>query len=264
MSINLMNFAIAYAKKGFSVIPISPESKRPLIKFANLPPLTVEEITALWCKYPNANIALRTDKFIVLDVDRHEIDGFESLKKLHHPEWFANTLTEKTAHNGLHFFYRKPKNIKMTQVIGILPGVDLKANKNNYVVVAPSTFDYGNYKWLTISPMKDVPKDMLEWIQAKKGVVNRVKISTVFNNGLTKAGEKINILYNGLGDIGKRNDTLASLMGWLLRQGIDAEQAFNLCINANNNTPNPLSEREVYATCTSILESEIRRLSGNG
>lgn len=259
-----MSYAITYAKKGFSVIPINPENKRPLIKFADLPPLTVEEITALWCKYPNANIALRTDKFIVLDVDRHGIDGFESLKKLHHPEWFANTLTEKTAHNGLHFFYRKPKGVKMTQVIGILPGIDLKANKNNYVVVAPSTFDYGNYKWLTISPMKDVPKDMLEWIQAKKGVVNRAKISTVFNNGLTKAGEKINILYNGLGDTGKRNDTLASLMGWLLRQGIDAETAFNLCTNANNNTPNPLSEREVYATCTSILEKEIRRLSGNG
>ena len=90
---------------------------------------------------------------------------------------------------------------------------------------------------------------------SKKGVVNRVKISTVFNNGLTKAGEKINTIYNGLGDTGKRNDTLASLMGWLLRQGIDAEQAFNLCTKANNNTPNPLSEREVYATCTSILQN---------
>ena len=77
---NLVNFALNYAKHGFSVIPIG-NNKRPLIKFADKPPLTNTEIREIWKKYPTANIALKTDKFFVIDVDWHggEVDGIESI-----------------------------------------------------------------------------------------------------------------------------------------------------------------------------------------
>lgn len=76
MLVNLVNYAVSYAEKGFSVIPIG-QNKKPLIKFANKPPLTQNEIRKIWQKYPLANIALKTDKFFVIDVDRHsgEVDG---------------------------------------------------------------------------------------------------------------------------------------------------------------------------------------------
>lgn len=89
---NLVNYALNYAQHGFSVIPIG-SNKRPLIKFANKPPLEGDEITKIWDKYPAANIALKTDKFFVIDVDRHgEEDGMKSIKELHHDEWFKLSL----------------------------------------------------------------------------------------------------------------------------------------------------------------------------
>ena len=59
--------AIEYANKGFSVLPM--DGKQPLIKFANQPPLTVKQIKNYWSKWPEANIALRTVDFFVLDID---------------------------------------------------------------------------------------------------------------------------------------------------------------------------------------------------
>lgn len=59
---NLINYAKSYAEHGFSVIPIGND-KRPLIKFANKPALTVDEIEAIWKRYPFAKIALKTEQF---------------------------------------------------------------------------------------------------------------------------------------------------------------------------------------------------------
>ena len=159
MLVNLVNYAVSYANRGFSVIPIG-QSKKPLIKFAGKPSLTPDEIRKIWKKYPLANIALKTDKFFVIDVDRHggEVDGMESIKKLNHDEWFEDTLTERTAHNGFHFFFAKPKDMKISQNIGILPSVDLKAHENNYVVVAPSSLGDKKYQWLNNAPMKAPPQ----------------------------------------------------------------------------------------------------------
>lgn len=49
MLVNLVNYAVSYAEKGFSVIPIG-QSKKPLIKFAGKPPLTPDEIREIWKK----------------------------------------------------------------------------------------------------------------------------------------------------------------------------------------------------------------------
>ena len=79
---SLVNFAKQYAEHGFSVIPTI--EKRPLIKFADREPLTVDEITKFWRTHPYANIALKTDKFFVIDVDRHKDgdDGTKAIKEL--------------------------------------------------------------------------------------------------------------------------------------------------------------------------------------
>ncbi|PNS34555.1 DNA primase, partial [Mesotoga sp. B105.6.4] len=100
---NLVNYAKTYAAHGFSVIPIV--NKRPLVKFANRPALTKEEIDAIWTKHPTASIALQTREFLVIDVDRHEGgDGMESIKSLGHNEWFKSTLCEKTHSGGFNFY----------------------------------------------------------------------------------------------------------------------------------------------------------------
>ena len=255
---NLVNYALSYAEHGFSVIPIG-SNKRPLIKFADKPPLTNTEIREIWKRYPTANIALKTDKFFVIDVDRHggEVDGMESIKALNHDEWFKDTLTERTAHNGFHFFFTKPSKVKIQQNIGFLPSVDLKANKNNYVVVAPSILGDKSYKWLNSEPMKEPPKELINLILSKQKEPSPVAWSDIYRpTKKTKTTDLFEMIANGLGDTGSRNDNLTILMGGLLLRNVDPEAAANLAVIANDNTPDPLPFKEVERTVQSVAMAE--------
>ena len=256
---NLVNYAISYAAHGFSVIPIG-SNKRPLIKFADKPPLTSEEIKKVWQRYPLANIALKTEQFFVIDVDRHgnNVNGLNSIRELNHPEWFKDTLREKTAHDGYHFFFQKPAKENVTQCIGLLPGVDLKAHENNYVVVAPSTIDGKFYRWLNHKPIRPAPAGLLELIQSKakpeKKTILDYKIASK-----TQTSKLFELIVNGLGDTGRRNDTLTSFVGGLLYRGVDPDAAAKLALIANTNTTDSLPLNEVERTVNSVIEKEIKR-----
>ncbi len=94
---NLVNYALAYAKKGMSVLPM--HNKQPLIKFADKPPLTQEEIKRIWSRYPDAQLALRTINFFVIDIDEHEggADGFKSINEFSHKNLLILTLSQKNS-----------------------------------------------------------------------------------------------------------------------------------------------------------------------
>ena len=258
---NLVNYAISYAKKGFSVIPIGL-SKKPLIKFADQQPLKISEIEKVWNKYPYANIALKTDKFFVIDVDRHgETDGLESIKDLNHDEWFKNTLIEKTAHNGYHFFFQKPVNEEIQQNIGFLPGVDLKAHKNNYVVVAPSQIGDKKYQWLNHEIIRPAPVGLLELIREKQKKVPDTLAAKIMLDmrRRTKTTTLFETIVNGFGDEGGRNDNLSSFMGGLLFRNVNPYIAAKLAVIANEHTKDPLPLKEVERTINSMIEKENRK-----
>lgn len=256
----LVDFAIKYAEHGFSVIPIG-QTKRPLIKFADRPPLTVEQIKQIWAKYPNTNIALKTEQFFVIDVDCHSpnVDGLNSIKELNHPEWFKDTLIEKTAHNGRHFFFKKPRNFNISQNIGFLPSVDLKAHPNNYVVVAPSVLNGKSYKWLNHSPIKTAPQGLINLIKSKQQAKGTFYTINYTDSNKTKTAQLFEMITNGLGDVGNRNDTLTSFIGGLLFRGVDPYSAAELARIANEHTPDPLPEKEVIKTVNSVAKKENRR-----
>lgn len=256
---NLVNYALNYAKHGFSVIPVGLD-KKPLIKFADKPAMTPEEIKKFWKFNPLAQIALRTDKFLVIDVDRHggEVDGLKSINELHHKEWFLNTLTETTAHGGIHFYFQKPKNITITQRVGLLPSVDLKAHKNNYVVCCPSR----GYKWVNHKPMKPLPDGLLKFIQDHQTEDNYQAQNLNYSTTKTQTTELFEEIVTGLGATGGRNDALASFMGGLLYRNVNAKIARQLAHIANSNTADKLSDAEVDRTCDSMIKKEIRRRKG--
>lgn len=269
---NLMSYALAYASKGFSVIPISDTTKRPLVSFAGRPPLSADEIKRIWSMYPNANIALKTDDFFVFDIDKHGTDGTKSIKALNHDEWFTNTLMEKTAHDGFHFYFTKPHDFHASQIIGILPGVDLKAHPNNYVLCAPSELvekdDAGNavikrYEWLNHLPMRLPSKELLDFIYAKYKEEHPVELKGSYTpTAKTQTTDLFEMIVDGLGFTGGRNNALASFLGGLLYRGVDPVKAAKLAEIANSNTPDPLDNREVERTINSVLRAEVRRREG--
>lgn len=255
---NLVNYAVQYAERGFSVIPTV--EKRPLIKFADRPALTSDEIKEFWDKHPYANIALKTEKFFVVDVDRHDDgdDGTLSIKNLNHPEWF-NTLCQKTAHNGYQFFFAKPKE-RISQNIGFLPGVDIKAHPNNYVVVAPSLIDGKAYQWLNRKPMIQPAEELIQLIEEKgRPTISNKKIESFHPKGRTQTSALFEQVVKGLGPTGGRNDALAAFAGGLLFRNVDPECVLELARIANQRTKYSLSNNEVVTTVNSMIKKEIRR-----
>jgi hypothetical protein len=263
--------ALAYQKKGFSVIPISPSNKQPMIKFADKPAMTAQEIEDFWNQYPDSNIAVRTDKFFVIDVDLHgKHNGYESLANWEHLNLITPTLQAKTASGGKHIFYFKHPDISMTQMIGFLPGVDVKAHPNNYVVVAPSKTPKGEYAWDW-----EKSKEGGTMVTASRALVmaikqeylkknNRSELDDIYyqiRNGAGKRNrttEVFEMIVKGFGEEGSRNDTAAKFAGTLLARSVDPNCVLELAQIANNNSADPLSDRELSRTVDSMIQKHMR------
>lgn len=259
---SLINYAVMYAKKGMSVLPMM--NKKPLIQFKDKPALTVDEVKKMWTKYPTAQIALRTDNFFVVDIDVHEggADGFKSLENFEYPEWLPETLSQKTAGGGKQLFYLKRDEIEVRQNIGWLDGVDIKAHKNNYVVVAPSKNSKGNkYQWLNKKPIVKAPKDLIRSINQTKRTNRKMNFNTNYNFSDEKTGtaKLFEDVVNGLGFTGGRNNALASFVGGLLYRNVGVEETYQLALLANQNTEQPLPIDELQRTYQSMVEKEQMR-----
>lgn len=259
---NLVQYALNYAEKGFSVIPISATSKRPIVAFADKPPLTAKQIKKIWNENPTANIALRTTNFFVVDVDRHNgFDGMQSLVKSCKPDWFNQTLAEKTAHDGVHFYFAKPASFEVKQNIGILQNVDIKAHVNNYVLCAPSQLEDGKYEWINHKPMISPCKEMIAWLASHQmNTSQKLNFARGANpTSKTITAKLFETIIKGFGSKGSRNNDLTSFMGSLLYRNVDPEIAGQLALIANNHTATPLPEKELERTVNSMIARELRR-----
>ena len=79
----MIDVAIQYIKRGFSVIPINPNNKKPFIKWEgyqrNL--ATETELRGMWHEKPNAMIGIITGELsgiCVVDIDKYADDYDES------------------------------------------------------------------------------------------------------------------------------------------------------------------------------------------
>lgn len=261
----MKDFAIKYCRLGFSVIPISPNNKRPLVKFADRPPFIEEEVSRLWDEYPNANIALKTDKFFVIDIDVHGANGFDSLKKWKNIDLITPTLQAKTASGGKHLFYFKRDDSYITQQIGFLDGVDIKAHENNYVLVAPSATDKGVYEWdieksAPGGTMMTASKELIQAINSeKKSGLKDFYYHSINQTAKSKTTQLFETILQGFGDTGGRNDALAKFAGGLLIRGVEPEDVLGLANLANMNGIAPIEQKELQKTVESMVKKHERR-----
>jgi hypothetical protein len=258
----MMDWALQYAKKGLYVLPMV--NKRPIIQFADKPPLTADEIRDIWSRYPNANIALRTVDFFVIDIDQHEggKNGFDSIKNWKNNSLLVDTLTQRTAGGGLQMFYLKRSDTSVQQNIGWLPGVDVKAHINNYVMVPPSTVNNRPYEWVEKLPMVTAGKLLVKEINKRKtGAVtgNILAQYHAAQAGTNRTTQLFETIANGLGDSGGRNNALTELVGGLLYRGVGIDETIKLAEMANDTSVDPLSEREFTTTVESMIKKELRR-----
>jgi hypothetical protein len=248
----LTKAALDYGRLGWSVIPIEPRGKRPLIRWQVYEHRRTEarEAAEWFRRWPDANIAVVTgvvSGLVVLDLDpRHGAeDSLAQLEQAHGP--VDPTVEVETGGGGRHLYFAHPGDLQPSRV-GLAPGIDLRGD-GGYVVAPPSTHASGEaYRWVrspAVCPLTPLPG----WLCEKPEEARHRGHSLTYWRGLLKEGVAE----------GRRNDTVASLAGHLLWHGVDAQVATELLLtwNAVRCRP-PLEPEEVVRTVASITRLHER------
>lgn len=237
-----LEYAIEYLKKGWSVIPIKPESKLPAINSwkeyqEQLP--TVEELKAWWTKNPKANIALVCGKIsgiIVVDIDPKSGGTTEGLQ-------LPPTLCSRTGGGGQHIFYKWNKNLIGAKV-GIKAGIDIRSEAS-YVVLPPSLHASGNnYEWINEG---DEISDPPAWLYKKEEEKEKTDWQEFFKNNKGKGVRNMSATQLAGKILYEISPELWDTLGWPLF----------VVWNKDHNVPS-LPEKELKTIWNSIKKTHIK------
>lgn len=172
MTSNLIH-ALRYADMGFEVLPCNPKSKAPLTKHGFKDATTEhDQIKAWWRQWSSALIGIRAPEGIaILDVDRHDGDGFETLAKLGP---VPNTVTQLTGNAGAHIWLRLPSDLhgwgnKEKCFALDEKGINIRGCGKGYVIAAPSIHPNGTpYRWVDGQELGSIEvADAPDWLVSR-------------------------------------------------------------------------------------------------
>ncbi len=201
----ILDEALAYRRKGFSVIPIKPKDKKPLISWESYqkePP--AEAMIRHWFEsWPTANVGIVTGAVsdaVVIDLDSAEAK--EKIKALV-PNYDLGAVPRvRTGRGGYHLFFKHPGGSIQTRA-GILPKTDVRAD-GGYVVTAPSVHETGkSYVWeVPISAgLPNLPPELFNLVSSPSPSINSNGFREHFNTAQALQGVAE----------GERDDTLFRL-----------------------------------------------------
>lgn len=176
---------------GVQCIPLN-EFKTPKISFKDIP---IDEtfIQGNQWLYEQANcLGILTRGLWCIDIDNHDDskNGFASLESVpYFQELDANarqTMIQSTPSGGMHIIFKKHPGIEYSQKIAYLDGVDIKANDNNYFVMAGSVTAKGIYRRNDLPP-KEYDGDFEKRIFGNQGnfvqqIMDRYSAKNVMSN----------------------------------------------------------------------------------
>jgi hypothetical protein len=242
----LIGEAIALRRLGWSVLPLKPASKEPLVPWRELQRRKLEEheIISLFERHPDANICVvtgRVSQLLVLDADAPEV-----VKNLGVPE----TPIVETA-RGRHYYFQLPK-AHIRSATAIAEGLDIRA-EGGYVVIPPSIHPSGRpYSWvippLGVDPFGAEPAPPPSWLmellskhRARSGTLARIVQGVPEGNRNNAAASYTGFLLAALPEDRWETDAWPTLRFWNL-----------------HNKP-PLPERELRRVFEKIAAREHQR-----
>lgn len=247
----LLEAALWYADLGYPVFPCAPDQKRPLTEHGLLDATTdPEQIERWWTQHPSANVAIRTDGLVAIDLDGSQnawmADAPDKLVEL------GVAAVSLTPRGGKHFIFRQPASKGWRSSTGRLaPRVDTRAD-GGYILVAPSVVGGKPYRWAE-GRLLDVARDHLpappEWLASALDEI-------AAPGGAQPASAPPSI------PVGQRNNALARLAGTMRRagmSGVEIRAALDR-VNLERCSP-PLSAFEIAHIAESISRYEPNAIS---
>lgn len=139
----MLRHALNYLSLGFSVIPLEPRGKKPLISWAEFQKrrASEKEVREWFKKWPDANLGIVTGNIstvAVVDLDGPEGIAFACRLNL------SSNITSLTG-EGKHLWYHMESVI--SNAVKLYPGIDIRG-EGGYVVAPPSVHENGlRYRW---------------------------------------------------------------------------------------------------------------------
>lgn len=170
--------ALAHARLGFRIFPVSPRDKRPLVKgWGSEASAEETQVSAWWSRWPHAMIGLPTGAanglwVLDLDVDAEKgLDGNTSFMELEVAHGAIDIdVCATTPRGGTHLFFRwdaaHPVHNSVGGHGGVAPGIDVRG-EGGFVVIAPSVRDDARaYAWVN-APLGEADlTDAPDWLYA--------------------------------------------------------------------------------------------------
>lgn len=256
----VLEFALDYCDRGFSVIPLRGEGdeanrKRPCIESwleFQAEAADQTQIRLWWKQFPTANVGIvtgRVSNLVVLDMDGPNAAALLRAKGIPVPP----TAAVQTG-KGYHAFFsyggdeKLPNRTKLVSD-GRDSAVDVRAD-GGYVVAPPSVHGSGKvYRWVRdLDNMLPLPPE-LEDILLSDGSLMAPEAAEDFWE----------LVKNGV-DRGGRNDAAARVAGyWLRKCGGDTVAAGRATMIWNQLNRPPLSDEEVMTTLNSVAKKDATR-----
>jgi hypothetical protein len=249
----LLGAALDYAARGWSVIPMQPRGKRPIVVWREFQQrlARVDEIEGWYARWPDANVGIVTGEvsgLVVVDVDtRHGgPESVAALEALHGP--LPATVEAATGGGGRHLYFEHPGS-PVANRVALRPGIDVRGD-GGCVVAPPSVHPNGRrYEWIAHRGPRE-------------GVLAPVPVhffghAAALRPAGHSPGHWRRLIREGIVE-GQRNNTIASLCGHLMWRGVDVDVVLEL-LQAWNRTHcrPPLPDEEVARVVRSIARAHV-------
>lgn len=249
MSGSVVDAALDYLRRGWSVIPVRPRSKRPIIAWQSYQehPPSADLVRHWYERWPDANVAVVTGAvsgLVVVDVDPAH-GGGASLQRLQKDHGVLPTTLEAiTGGGGRHLYFAHPGSTVHNRV-DLARGIDIRGD-GGLVVAPPSIHPSGQlYRWAAgRGPDEAEPAPLPSWLLAKAEPAD--------GHAAHPVGHWRRLLAEGVPE-GRRNSSIASLAGHLLHHQVDEAVVTELLLAWNRTRCRPpLPDDEVVRTVQSI------------
>ena len=247
-----------YLRHGWSVIPVTPETKKPSTKWMEFTerkanPLEVQS----WFADKPSNIGIVTgsiSNLVAIDIDKPELyDQFIKQYPTH--------LIQKTASGGYHLLYKYAGKDIGNSISRLASGIDVRGN-HGFIVTYPSTVrlasgGLGAYHWIEQGDPSPLPQALHDTIVAELGQ------QTNSSNPSVQQDDAKNLLFqviaNGFTE-GMHNNQVKDLARYLYRTGMNEAAIVDLLGALNMKDATPLAPSEINATIKSGIGYEKKRL----
>lgn len=170
----ILDAALAYAARGFRVLPVRARAKEPACDHGHLDGTTdPARIRAWFERSPRLNLAFATGQESgrwILDLDHGGAETLLDWEKEH--GGLPDTPLVRTGRGGRQYHFANPVGLAIPSKVKIAPGVDTRG-EGGYAILPPSVTEKP-YEWLREGDPVEAPSWLVAFVQGRQAALGAI------------------------------------------------------------------------------------------